>query len=491
MPKPNLLFIFTDEQRADTLAAYGNNKIHMPNLNRLAAQSTVFTQAYVTQPVCTPSRSSLLCGLYPHSNGLIENNIALPASIPCLPEMVEDREYATGYVGKWHLGDEIFAQHGFSEWRAIDDEYNRYYSPDRDQSARSTYHHWLLANGFRPENGHTFNRRECARLPEQFGKPAYVAREASRFLRENKDRPFILYVNFFEPHMPFFGPRDDQYDPAAIPLPANFNDLPDGDNPFKTRLFQQHYYINGHSGQELKTEADWRRMIAHYWGLCSLVDTHAGTILNTLDECGLSDNTIVVFTSDHGDMMGSHRLLAKCVMFEEAARVPFLVRIPGQHVSHRVSGPVSQIDVVPTLLDLLGQPIPPHLQGKSLAPLLRAGRDAVLSDDVVYEWQGHNNGLGDVIGSVSIPAWMAAQAPREQIVAATVDPVRTIVTPDGWKFNCSPLGEHELYNLKSDPHEMVNLARLPEHKPLLHNLLARIRRWQVQTKDEVSLRVHP
>ena len=237
----------------------------------------------------------------------------------------------------------------------------------------------------------------------------------------------------------------------------------------------------------LQTEADWRRVMANYWGLCSLVDTHTGTILRTLDECGLRDNTVVVYTSDHGDMMGNHRLLAKCVMFEEAARVPLLIRLPGQRSSRRVRGPVSQIDLVPTLLDLLGQPIPGHLQGKSLRPVLERSGDVALEEDVVIEWNGPNNGFGDRLGKVSIPPSMLELATREEIERATTDPVRTIVTPQGWKFNCSPLGEHELYNLNDDPLETQNLANLPEQRARMDELTDRIRRWQERTSDTVEL----
>jgi arylsulfatase A-like enzyme len=186
-------------------------------------------------------------------------------------------------------------------------------------------------------------------------------------------------------------------------------------------------------------------------------------------------------------MMGNHRLLAKCVMFEEAARVPLLMRLPGQRSSRRVWGPVSQIDLVPTLLDLLGQPIPDHLEGKSLKPSLERPGDITLQEDVVVEWNGPNNGFGDRLGRVSIPESMLDLATREQIERATTDPVRTLITPDGWKFNCSPLGEHELYNLKDDPLEMRNLAAEPECHSFLEKLATRIRRWQEMTGDQVDL----
>jgi arylsulfatase A-like enzyme len=255
----------------------------------------------------------------------------------------------------------------------------------------------------------------------------------------------------------------------------------------KTHLFHRAHYEKGNHGLPLKTEADWRRVIANYWGLCSLVDTHVGTILGTLDECGLQDSTVVVYTSEHGDMMGSHRLLAKCVMFEEAVRVPLLMRLPGQRSSRRVQGPVSQIDLVPTLLDLMGQPIPDHLQGKSLKALLEKPGDATHEESIVIEWNGPNNGFGDVLGTVSIPQSMLSLATQEQIERATTDPVRSVITPDGWKFNCSPLGEHELYNLKDDPLETRNLAAEPEYQPHMQELTARIRRWQVETGDTVDL----
>jgi arylsulfatase A-like enzyme len=486
MPKqPNLLFIFTDEQRYDTLAAYGNRRIAMPSLNQLAAESIVFDRAYVTQAVCTPSRASLLTGLYPHSHGLTENNLHLSADIPCLPEMMKTSAYAISYHGKWHLGDEIFAQHGFEEFISVEDEYDRYYSPESDINARSNYHQFLIKNGFRPANGKLFSRMEAAHLPEEFGKPAFLAHTASQFIREHQNQPFILYVNFLEPHMPFTSPRDDQYDPRLIQLPPNFNQIPGADNPLKTRLFYHTYYEKG-LGLPLKSETDWRQMIANYWGLCSLVDTHVGAILATLEDCGLRDNTIIVFTSDHGDMMGSHRLIAKCVQFEEAVRVPFLLHLPGQTRGMRVKNPTSQVDIIPTLLDLLGQPIPDHLQGKSLRPWFDTTAGARPPEDIIVEWNGHNNGFGDISGKVSIPEPMRALASEEEIIRAVTDPVRTIITPDGWKLNYSPAGEHELYDLTQDPYETRNLVSQPGQHTRIQSLAKRIRRWQAQTKDSIS-----
>ncbi len=324
-------------------------------------------------------------------------------------------------------------------------------------------------------------------MPEAFGKPAFLAREASHFIRDNKARPFVLYVNFLEPHMPFFGPRDDQYAPSDVSLPPNFEDAPAESQPLKARLLQRYYYQEGHSGLPLRTEADWRRMIANYWGLCSLIDTHVGSILDTLEECGLRDDTIVVFTSDHGDMMGSHRLLAKCLMFQEAVRVPLMIRLPGQLSSKRIAGPVSQIDLVPTLLDLMGEPIADHLQGKSIKPILEKTGDAALREPVFIEWNGPNNGLGDTIGRVEYPGWMTGLASRAEIEDAFRDPVRTVVTPEGWKYSHSQRGEHELYDLNRDPYETQNLARDARIVSTMERLADLIREWGEATGDTVVI----
>lgn len=477
---PNLLFLYTDEQVFSTLEAYGNSRIRMPNLDRLARQSFVFDQAYVTQPICTASRSAMLTGLYPHTNGCVDNNVVLSEEIPCLPEMVPG-DYVTAHYGKWHLGDELFAQHGFGDWKGIEDNYNDHFTPGRDRSVRSDYHHFLIGKGLTPRKGGRFGREEAARLPEDLGKPKFLAGEACRFLRENRDNPFILYVGFLEPHMPFLSPRNNQYDPNAIPLPPNFHAIPTPAQSLKARIAYETYRRQGaNNGLTLENEADWRRLIANYWGLCSLIDTHVGTILDTLDECGLRDDTLIVFTSDHGDMMGAHQLIAKTVMFEESVRVPWLIRMPGQAEGQRITGPVSQIDLVPTLLDLMGNAIPGHLQGKSLRPLME-GTGRHHGAPVFIEWNTRRS------PRQPLPDWMLQIAPADRIIASMTDQVRTVIRPDGWKFNCSPIGEHELYDLNSDPGEQENLFRQPGSADIVADSYALIRQWQVRTADPVQL----
>ena len=485
MEPPNLLFIYTDQQRADTLAAYGNDLIQMPNLNRLAEESVVFDQAYVAQPVCQPSRSTLLTGLYPHTTGCFTDSDfilhPLRSETPCLPELIEEGDYFCGHHGKWHLGDDVFAQHGFHDWvSTLDHEHRPYYTEGRDTFQHCDYYDFLVGEGFEPdlteEDGfQAFTSRYCARLPEKYGTPAYLARSASRFIRENRARPFILHVSIVEPHQPYFGPRDDMYDPSQVTLSANFGRTPTEEHPLKIRALHHLYRERGFE-VPLDTEEDWRELTARYWGLCSLVDTHVGTILDTLEECGLSENTIVVFTSDHGEMMGSHGLRGKGLMFEESVRVPLMIRLPGRGAGKRVKGPVSHIDLVPTLLDLMGQPVADHLQGKSLRPLIQQSGTPTHEDDVFIEWQGP-------VPLDVVPEAMKGVASEADIRASCASQVRTIVTPDKWKFNCSQVGEDELYNLEEDPIETRNLAREPQYRSLVGELTRRIRRWQEETGD--------
>jgi len=478
--KPNLLFILTDQQRADTMAAYGNRKIHVPNLNKLAKESVVFKRAYVTQPVCTPSRCSIMTGLWPHTASLTENNIALPHDVPVLPEIIADNDYRTAYMGKWHLGDEVFRQRGFDQWVSIEDTYWRFFDDGRDIKTKSSYDNYLRSLGRKPDlpSGH-FGRNFAAKMPIEHCKPRFLEQQACDFLRRRRRDPFILYVSFLEPHSPFFGPLNDEHKPAEIELPANFNDPPTEDEPLAYRRRYERFLNNGFKGDPLKTEPDWRHLIGKYWGLVTQVDLSIGAILATLQNLNLMNNTIVVFTSDHGDMMGSHRLLTKSVMYEEAARVAWLIRAPQLNHNQRIiSNPVSHIDLVPTLLDLMGQAeqIKKHpQQGKSLLPLLQG---KTLKEDYVYiEWNAGNT-------------LRQGRNPRGKLRKPTPSTdinSRAVVSPDGYKLVLHDHDRNQLYNLTNDPAEITNLYNSPAHQDIVKKLTARIRRWQQQVHDTVQI----
>jgi choline-sulfatase len=453
--KPNLLFIWTDEQRADTMAVYGNTKIRVPNLNKLVSESVVFKNAYVTQPVCSPSRCSVMTGLWPHTSGVFRNNLPLPEDTPCLPELLNDTDYRTAHMGKWHLGDEIFPQHGFEEWVSIEDMYWKRYTKVRHREhAMSNYYHYLVSLGHKL-NGR-FVRAYAAGLPFEQSKPKFLERRACDFLRRHRNEPFILYVNFLEPHMPFTGPFDNEYDPAYVDLPANFDDPLEGNEPLVYRRMREQ--IMKKYGSD---EQSIRKLIARYWGLVTEVDTCVGGILNTLEKLGLADNTIVVYTSDHGDMMGGHRLVTKGVMYEEASKVPWIMRIPRLGRKQRIiEQPVSHIDLVPTLLELMGGKAGQSIQGQTLLPLIKGGK--VSEDHVFIEW---NVGKGPELNAA----------------------VRTVVSPDGWKLSLFKGDKSQLFNLKKDPGETTNLFDSGRYQDVIDRLTRRIRQWQQKTKDTIEL----
>jgi arylsulfatase A-like enzyme len=478
--KRNLLFILTDQQRADTMAAYGNSRIHAPNFSKLAKESIVFRRAYVSQPVCTPSRCSMMTGLWPHTAGLTENNIALPADVPILPEMINDPDYRTGYMGKWHLGDEVFKQQGFQEWASIEDIYWRFFAEGRDIKAKSSYDDYLRSLGHKPDrtSGH-FSRNFASKLPIEQSKPKFLELLACDFLRRHHRDPFILYVSFLEPHSPFFGPLNDEHKTSEIELPINFNDPPGEDEPETYRRRYERFLKKGFKGEPLKTEGDWRRLIGRYWGLVTQVDRSIGAILETLGRLDLTDQTIVVFTSDHGDMMGSHRLVTKGVMYEEAVRVPWLIKAPGLTRQQRiVENPVSHIDLVPTLLDVMGkrdQAAAHHLPGKSLLPLAQG--KTVEGDYVYIEWNA-----ADGLQEGRNPRGKLRKPQGPQGINS-----RAVVSPEGWKLCIHDHDRNQLYNLKSDPGEITNLFNSPGNQETIKKLTARIRRWQQHVNDTVEL----
>lgn len=479
--KPNLLFIFTDQQRADSLGCYGNDIAITPNLNRLAAESLVFENAYVTQPTCTPSRASIMTGRFPHGNGCLKNNDRLPAAMPTIGEMVSE-DYVRGYYGKWHLGDEVAAQHGFEDWVSIEDDYREHYSDPDLLNYMSDYHHFLLENGQQPdrecEGVEIFSRPKAAAFPAELTKARFLGRKAVDFLNKHVDDPFILYVGFLEPHPPYISPLSDHYDPEALPVGPTFRKQPAENAALVHRMRALHYMSAGvRDGEDMTKESGCRNIRAEYMGNVTLVDQAVGEILDTLEDLGLKENTLVIYTSDHGDLLGDHGAFAKFVMYEESVRVPFMVRAPWlKHGSDFVEGRISQIDLVPTILDLLDEPIPNSLHGESKASVI-SGKRTLENNDVFIEWNGPNGRPGKLYpGGVPLQEWTKVRGPW-----------RTVISADGWKLNLSRHDQCELYDLINDPHEQINLFDHSDQQERIADLTNRIGRWQSSSDDKEML----
>lgn len=463
--KFNLIFILTDEQRFDTSFPYGNKLIKTPYLNLLGERGVVFEHAYVTQPHCSPARSSLLTGLYPHSTGVTTNNIPLQEGIKTLPELVDDPAYATAYIGKWHLGRELDAWHGFQTRISTEDNYT-----SDDTTRFSDYHNWLLEKGFQPDhkaNG-TFTRDFAARLPLEYTKSKFMEEKTLNYLEANKEHPFIIYLGFLEPHTPNTGPFDELHDPALIMLDSTYGQSLPEKAPMREQIIASEREPLGRG--QLKEE------MARYWGLVHQVDLSVGAIMQKLEELELDNNTIIVFTSEHGKMMGKFNLDPKRLMYEPSSRIPWMMYIPG--LAHRhIRQKVSQIDMVPTLLELMGQYIPAHLQGKSLLPLMKGHRIEI--GPVFVEWNPFRH------RRYQKPVDMS----EEKFVQVIYQHIRTVVTQDGWKLNWSEkeMDTSQLFNLKEDPLETNNLYYMEAYQDHVRQLKQLIINWQELTSDTVSM----
>jgi len=332
------------------------------------------------QPVCTPSRGWILTGLYPHQHKSVSNNIPRARDTRTQPEL-RGSTGTTGTTGRFgvskrvfrkrHLGDEVFAQHGFEDWVSIEDLYSAHFGKNRVPAERSSYHAYLLSQGYKPHNDgeNKFSRQFAGRLLIHDCKPAFLARHASRFILENRKDPWLLHVNFLEPHMRFHGPLNELHSEEEAPVPANCPGDAVDQEPELYRKFRHTTWRKALSVMTWQTRAGWQRLNRNYAGLCSQVDDALSRILWTLEGSGQSDNTVVIFTSDHGEMMGSHTLVGKPVFYEEATRVPLQIRAPFLQRRHIVvDRPTSSINIVATVLDLLGSRPVDKPPGQNLVP---------------------------------------------------------------------------------------------------------------------------
>ena len=444
--------------------------VHAPNIQKFVSQSVVLEQTYVTQPICAPSRSSLMSGTWPHQNGCINNQSALSPKMRCFPEMLADSDYITGYVGKWHLGDEFSAQHGFSEWTSVE-EYFKSAKGDRPVDGISDYTKFLLSKGYKPDlgDGKYFGRRFVHALPFEDSSTKFLEKAACDFLTRHHDQPFVLFVAFVEPHAPYEGPFNNEHPSDAVTLDDSVTDVFADEMPLRYRLRQEFFRMR------VGGIAEYREIRRKYLGLITQVDRCIGPILTKLDELDLSQRTVTVLTSDHGDLIGAHGMLGKRLMFDPSARVPYLVRIPGQR-PFRFSQPISHIDFVPTMLDLLGKPIDPQCAGKSRAAIIRGNADG--ADPVFMEWSPGREKINK----------RTKLASKRAIERCLGESTRAVVSADGWKLCLRDKDKNELYNLREDPGERHNLYYDGNHRETISRLTSEIYAWQERTRDSIKLR---
>src|SRR5205814_6431365 len=427
-------------------------------------------RAYVTHPVCTPSRSSLMTGTWPHINGCTRNSVPLDWRFRVFPELMQDTDYRAAYIGKWHLGEDGPVGRGFQQWISTDDQ--------------GDYTNFLISEGVTPDKqNERFSEIAISSLPVELSRPKFLEQRACDFINKHQRDPFILVVAFVEPHSPYNGPLNDVNPLDEVELDVTATIPESEDIPLRYRLMREWQQAEALLDRERLptqlffgiTPEEYRSIRQCYLGLVTLVDQSIGAILACLERCGLSDNTIVVHTSDHGDSLGAHHLFGKETMFEEAARVPLLIRFPSQIRAKAIPQPISHIDFVPTLLDLLGQPTHSQCAGKSLLPLITG--EATPPQNVFLEWAPNRT---KVKKGTSL-------ARRGMIKRAVEESTRTIVTSDGWKLCLRDKDLNELYNLNDDCLETRNLYSDRQYASVISRLAREIHRWQETTDDKLRL----
>lgn len=387
--QPNILVLCTDQQRYDALGAQGNPHISTPNLDRLAADGVRFDNCYVQAPVCGPSRASLMTGRYLHNHGLWANGVDIRPTEELFTRVLADAGYDCGLVGKFHLGA---AEHGRIEPR-VDDGFRvfRWAHDPYVRSSENHFHTWLEEN--HPDLFRDVMARGgdgIDRLPVEAHYSHWIGEETIEYLTTSRDRskPFCFIANFFDPHHGFAAPDSvrERYDAGALPAPVTS----EGDLATKPDIYTEasiKSYAGVSAGFRDYTAAEIQEIKAQYYAMVSLVDDEVGRILDTLDREGLRENTVVVFTSDHGELLGDHQMLLKGpMMFDCSVRVPLIMRWPGNLPAGAVRDElVEWIDLAPTLLEAAGVDGLSRGQGQSLLALARDGdaqgrRDWALSE---------------------------------------------------------------------------------------------------------------
>jgi len=369
--RPNILLLIADDQRPDTIAALGNPHIATPHLDDLVRRGTAFTRATCAHPLCYPSRAELLTGCTGFKSGTY-SSLKLNEGVPLLPKVLKDAGYHTWYVGKWHTAGRPSTV-GYEDCDGLYASGQKGEPPYVDFRGRPAtgYGGWQ----FQTDGGQRFPEKGIGLTPNI---SAEFADAAIRVIRCPHDQPFFLHVNFAAPHDPRIWPPgyEKKYDAARLPLPANFR----SEHPF------DHGNLRGRDEVLLpfpRTADDVRQELACYYAVISHMDEQIGRIFKALDETGQRDNTLVVFTADHGLAIGSHGLVGKQNVYEHTINVPLVIAGPGIPTAQRRSAQCYLRDLFPTFCELAGIAALP-VDGRSLGPVLRGEKTEIYPFIVGY-----------------------------------------------------------------------------------------------------------
>ncbi len=481
--RPNFLIITSDQQHWSTLGCL-NPEVRTPNLDRLAEQGMLCTRAYTVNPTCTPTRASLITGRYPSQHGAWSLGTKLLESEPTLGQQLTAGGYRTALVGKAHFQP----LHGTDEFPSLEaypalqdlefwrDFHGPFYGFEHVELARNHtaeahvgqhYAIWMEENGlenwrdyFRPPTGNNDGQRRKWLIPEEFHYDRWIAERTCALMEAyaGADESFLLWASFFDPHPAYLVPEpwDAMYDPDELTVPRLVPGEHDA-NPPHFRLTQEpapDFSPWRQSGQalhgfhsHLHEERDLARDIAVYYGMISLMDKYIGVILDRLEALGLAEDTVAIFTTDHGHLYGQHGLIAKGAFhYEDLIRLPFIARWPGRvPAAARSQALLSLVDLPPTLLRMAGLEVPRWMTGLDQGDVL-TGRCEAVRDHVVVENR---------------------HEPTTIHVKTYVDERYKLTVYYNRDYG-------ELFDLKDDPGEVRNLWGRPECRELRSELIRRL-----------------
>ena len=447
MKRPNILILYTDQQRWDALGVNGNDEILTPCLDALAARGVNFSRHFVQNPVCMPSRVSMLSSQYPSALGISHMGVPVPEDLMTLPRLLKQYGYRTANIGKLHFLPHANRDHrlphpsyGFDQLEIADepgvyeDAYRawvRRQAPDQMDGLSAglppNTRLWQRAMGIEdgiahrgePEGRHDFKRAIAFVADEGLTYSAFVGDRTSEFIERSGDEPFLCIASFYSPHAPWIAPRKylDLYDAEALSLP----DYPPEIGRRRSR-----------DPNALCSDEQLRSAKQGYYAMISEVDAYVGQILDALEFAGKGDDTIIVFTSDHGEWLGDHLRYGKGYPAPDVvSRVPLVIAAPGMRAGAECAGIVEAVDIVPTLLDCAAIQIPTFMQGESLASLLK-GDEAREKDAALTEATG----------------WKSWRTPRFQY----------LIHDDG---------RENLWDLEADPGAYFDVAGESEYRAAL------------------------
>lgn len=474
----NILFIMTDQMRADCLSSLGHPVVKTPHLDALASEGVLFKQAYVQAAVCGPSRMCFYTGRYPHVTRSPWNEVPLPGDEKTMGHYFSDAGYQAALCGKTHYtadpltdpesqpekGIDHATLAGLETWELNDGRGDGWLQYLREKG----YDEDICAHPFSvniPEGGEKDHAAYPTLVRKEDSDTAFMTNRAMAFLADVGETPWFLHLSYFKPHLPIVAPYpyNEMYDPADSPKPNRIPEELENPHPFHIP-----YRIERKS-VPFDEEQVWRQRRATYYGLITEIDNHLGRLFDFMKENGLWDNTLIVFTSDHGEYVGDHWMFEKELFYDEAYNVPFIVRDP-RAAADVTRGLVNEdfvesVDVVPTFLETCGLAIPEAIQGRSLVPIIMNERPADWRTEVHADWDFRFYWTPKQLG---IPpekcrGWMVRDTHFKY-----------------WHFNGMP---DVLFDLSEDPQELYNVAEDAEYTEVVQTYRLKLMDWRMSNED--------